>query len=164
MKDLQQTTSLKWFESEQELQEHDLELYVAAKNAANNAYAAYSGFHVGCALRLDDNSIFIGNNQENVAFPSGLCAERVALFAAKANHPDKSIKSIAIYAYSEHAEHAGVVSPCGGCRQVMIEYEQNNPHPIPVFMPGPNHTIYMVDSVAALLPFFFESKAVKKQS
>ena len=106
-----------------ELSKEDRRLRDAAITAAERAYAPYSQFKVGAALLLEDTSVIEGNNQENMAYPSGLCAERVALFTAAASSPEKPVKAMAITALKD-GKVQPTIAPCGGCRQVMIETEQ----------------------------------------
>lgn len=146
------------YENMDELPEADRNLMKEAEIAADAAYAPYSRFHVGAALMLDDGTIVRGNNQENAAYPSGLCAERVAVFAAGAHYPNIGIKAIAITAYSEHKDnHHQAVSPCGDCRQVMAEYEHRYGHSIRLIMEAENGKYLVSPSVRQLLPYMFNS-------
>ncbi|MDR3250327.1 MAG: cytidine deaminase [Tannerella sp.] len=131
----------------------DRRLRAAAIDAAGRAYAPYSRFSVGAAALLADDSIVTGNNQENMAYPSGLCAERVALFAAGATFPDIPVTAIAIVAMSGGEVHPHV-SPCGSCRQVMLETERRYGGAIRVLMCGRDETV-VVSSVSGLMPFAF---------
>ena len=106
-----------------ELSEQDKQLIKHTKEAVRNSYANYSHFHVGAALQLHDGRIVIGANQENAAFPSGLCAERAAIFAAQSQAPEQAIDAIAVAAHNEEAFLNDPISPCGACRQVMLEME-----------------------------------------
>ncbi|MBP5258080.1 MAG: cytidine deaminase [Prevotella sp.] len=137
-----------------ELSDSDRELIEAAKKATDNSYSPYSHFRVGAALRLSDGRIVIGANQENAAFPSGLCAERSAIFAAQSNWPEQSIESIAIAARNENGFVAVPVSPCGSCRQVMLEMEERYKHPIRVLLYG-TQGVHVINSVKDLLPLCF---------
>ncbi|MBX0333124.1 cytidine deaminase [Pontibacter sp. HSC-14F20] len=141
--------------SADELTQQEREAMSLAQQAANDAYAPYSNFLVGAALVLEDNSMFKGNNQENAAYPSGLCAERTALFALSANHPNKKIKLIAVTARRRSEQHFLPAMPCGACRQVMAEYEYKQGEPILVLLQGPEDKFYRLRSVADLLPFQF---------
>ncbi|MDR1883321.1 MAG: cytidine deaminase [Prevotella sp.] len=126
-----------------------------AKLAAKNAYAPYSGFRVGAAVLLCNGEIITGNNQENAAYPSGLCAERVALFAANAQRPDIAVEAIAIAGFHD-GEFTGLpCRPCGGCRQVMVETENRYDKPVKVIMYGKSK-IYEAGSAKDLLPLGFE--------
>ena len=131
-----------------------------AKSQANNAYAPYSGFQVGAAVLLANGEIFGGNNHENAAYPSGLCAERVAMFYANAQHPDVPVTTLAIAAYTGGAFLADPVTPCGSCRQVLIETESRYGKDITVLLYGTEHT-YMLGNVKQLLPLRFEKSSLK---
>ena len=145
-----------------ELGEPEQQLIDKAKSAYSNAYAPYSGFLVGAAVLLENNEIICGNNQENVAYPSGLCAERVALYYAGANYPNVKVKTIAISAKSKTYDITDVVSPCGACRQVMAEYQQNQHKNIRVLLHSPNNELLIANSVEDLLPFMFNSEQLRK--
>ncbi len=137
-----------------QLAEEDRELLHRAGEMVGKAYAPYSGFRVGAALRLEDGTIVTGSNQENAAYPSGLCAERVAVFAAAANYPDKAIESLAITADArQKVDHP--VAPCGACRQAILEYEHKFKHPVRLILRGATGKIVILDSVRSLLPFQF---------
>lgn len=138
----------------EELSDEDQELIRLAIEATNNAYAPYSKFGVGAALRLADGTTVIGANQENAAFPSGLCAERTAIFAAQAQHPDQPITTIAIAARNENGLLADPITPCGACRQVMTGIEDRYKQPLRVMLYGTNG-IYSVDSAVDLMPLSF---------
>lgn len=121
--------------------------------AARNAYAPYSKFQVGAAVWLENGMIITGNNQENVAYPSGLCAERVALFYAGAQYPDVAVCAIAISAQTE-GEQVELITPCGACRQVLLETETRHKHPMKVILCG-RAQICIAESAASLLPLSF---------
>jgi len=134
----------------------DRELLTCALQAAEGAYAPYSKFHVGAALRLVDGTVVSGSNQENAAYPSGLCAERTALFAASAQHPDRrDYEALAIVGVDAGGNRCEA-SPCGACRQVMSEYEQQQGHPMRVICYVGEGCIRVFRSVADLLPFTFQ--------
>ena len=137
-----------------ELSPQDQELVQAAIKATNNAYANYSRFYVGAALRLENGKIVIGANQENAAFPSGLCAERTAVFAAQANYPDSPIETMAIAGRNEKGVLPNPITPCGACRQVILEIEDRYKKPIKILLYG-TQKIYCVRSVKDLLPLSF---------
>ncbi|MFM6946845.1 MAG: cytidine deaminase [Flavobacteriales bacterium] len=141
--------------SEKELHAADQQLVSAAKTARSRAYAPYSGFQVGAALRLENGQIIEGNNQENIAYPSGLCAERVALFYAGASFPDLAIESICIVVQGDLIAAQNAVSPCGSCRQVMLESEARQASPIRVLLVQKNGQIFVLNSCKDLLPFGF---------
>lgn len=150
------------YENFDELPAADRHLMEAARAASLDAYAPYSHFHVGAAVLLENGTIIKGNNQENAAYPSGLCAERVALFAGGAQHPGVKIRAIAIAAYPEGRKISSVaISPCGDCRQVMAEYELRYNQKIRLIMEGGNNTFIVSDSVSQLLPFLFSAEALK---
>lgn len=121
--------------------------------AARGAYAPYSHFKVGAAIALNDGTMMIGSNQENIAYPSGLCAERVALFAASASYPDQSVEAIAIIAMRDGIVQS-FISPCGACRQVLLETEQRYGHSIRILLCGKDESI-LVASAKDLLPLSF---------
>ena len=127
-------------------------LCAEAIKAADTAYAPYSKFHVGAALRLEDGTIIYGSNQENAAFPSGLCAERTAMFAAHANHPGKEFKSIAVVALQGGVIEDEPATPCGSCRQVMAEFQ--GPGKMSILLIG-RSKIMRFSSVEGILPFIF---------
>ena len=125
-----------------------------AIDATNNSYARYSNFHVGAACLLENGNIVIGANQENAAFPSGLCAERTAIFAAQANHPDQPITTLAIAARHVNGLLKSPISPCGACRQVVLEIEDRYQRPVRILLYG-TEGIYVFESIKDLLPFSF---------
>ncbi|MBT0607487.1 cytidine deaminase [Aequorivita echinoideorum] len=149
---------LEVFENLSELPENIQKLMNRAQQARENAYAPYSHFRVGAALQLSSGTIVTGNNQENAAFPSGLCAERVAVFNAGANFPNESIAHLAITARSENKQTTEAIAPCGACRQVLSEYEQKQKSPISIFFMGETGSIIKVGSVQDLLPLGFSAK------
>lgn len=127
--------------------------------AMAGAHAPYSNFTVGSAVQMADQSIIIGNNQENAAYPSGLCAERVALFAAK-SQSKQPIECIAIVARNQKKEPADAFS-CGNCRQVMLEYAAQQEYPIKIIMGDASGEFVVLDDVRFLLPFSFDAKTLK---
>ena len=144
------------YASEQELSAEDLNLLQRARQAREGAYAPYSGFKVGAALLLESGEIVIGSNQENASYPSGLCAERVAIFQAGARFPGSPVRSIAITATGRVAQLTIPAAPCGNCRQSMLEYESRQGTPIRILMQGEAGQIYECPSVASLLPLGFD--------
>ena len=139
-----------------ELSEDESGLLEAARLAGEGAYAPYSGFQVGCAVLLENGEIIMGSNQENKAYPSGICAERTALFYAGASGKAEQIKKIAIRGRSESRLIDQPVTPCGACRQVMLEYEQLAKKNLVVLMQGESGPILRLEGVAeSLLPFGF---------
>jgi cytidine deaminase len=155
-------TILEVYSQPDELVDADRQLLQEAQQATNSAYAPYSHFCVGAALLLEDGSVIRGSNQENAAYPSGLCAERTAIFWAGANHPGKTIRSIAVTA--RHANQPGHflgASSCGACRQSMLEYENRQSQPIRLIMQGDNDQIWVSPSIANLLPLQFNAENLK---
>ena len=143
------------YQSINELDKADQELAKLAIDAMKNAYAPYSKFHVGAALRLENGEMILGNNQENIAYPSGLCAERVALFYSGANYPGIAIQTLCIVAKGDLISNNAILSPCGSCRQVMLESENRQKNPIKVILINQDGSLYVVDSVKFFLPFGF---------
>ncbi|WP_299759878.1 cytidine deaminase [uncultured Pontibacter sp.] len=142
----------------QELTAEERQAIQVAQEAANDAYAPYSNFLVGAALVLEDGTMFKGSNQENAAYPSGLCAERTALFALSAHHPKAKIKLLAVTARRRQEKDFLPAMPCGACRQVMAEYEYKQQKPIPVLLQALDGKFYRFKSVADLLPFQFNKE------
>lgn len=122
------------------------------------AYAPYSKFRVGAAILLDNGQIVLGSNQENAAYPSGLCAERVAIFQAGAIYPDAKIVKLAITAASDTNPTMSPIPPCGACRQSIAEYEFKQDIPIEIYFMGESGEVYKSDSIANLLPLSFDKK------
>ena len=137
-----------------ELQTDDRELVEKAIAATNNSYAPYSKFYVGAALRLANGDIVMGANQENAAYPSGLCAERTTLFAANAQYPDQPVVALAIAARKGNRYLARPVSPCGACRQVISGVEERFGTPIRILLYGTEGT-HVTEGIASLLPLRF---------
>ncbi|MFM7105213.1 MAG: cytidine deaminase [Flavobacteriales bacterium] len=138
------------------------QLVDAAKRAQAGAYAPYSQFTVGAAILLADNQIIAGSNQENAAYPSGLCAERVALFFAMSANPEATIAKVAVYAGNAKFPVQTPVSPCGACRQCLIEYELRQSTPIEIILAGDCNEIVVIPSAKYLLPLHFEESRLKK--
>jgi len=144
-----------------ELEEAERKLLEAATESCDKAYAPYSSFKVGAAVLLENGKIVYGNNQENAAYPSGLCAERVAMFSASAQYPGIPIIAIAITAKSGVFHVNFPVSPCGACRQVMAEYENHGNKPIKVILKGESGKIIIVKNISTLLPLAFNASHLK---
>ena len=140
-----------------ELTETDRNLLNEARRITSMAYAPYSGFHVGAAVSLGNGKIITGNNQENSAYPSGLCAERVALFYANANYPESEIRAIAVSAAKNGILVNETVKPCGSCRQALAEAEVRYNHPIRIILDGKD-SIMILQGVESLLPLSFSKK------
>ena len=143
-----------------ELSEEDRELVEAAKEATRGSYAPYSKFNVGAAVRLQNGIIVVGANQENAAFPSGLCAERTALFAAGAQYPDQPVTSLAIAARKGKRFLSQPVSPCGACRQVISGVEERFGIPIRILLYGTDG-ILVSEGISPLLPLRFAEEDLK---
>lgn len=138
-----------------ELSTEDRQLVEQAIGATRRSYAPYSHFHVGAAVRLENGEIVIGCNQENAAYPSGLCAERTALFAAGAQYPDVPVKVLAVAARGTDGEMTEEpTGPCGSCRQVIIESETRAKHPIRILLYG-RRCVYIIDGIRQLMPLTF---------
>ena len=159
MKDIIITTQINVFEKIQELPADIQNLMNKAIEVRKKAYAPYSKFKVGAAILLDNGEIVIGSNQENAAYPSGLCAERVAIFHAGAVYPEATILKIAITAASDINKTITPIPPCGSCRQSMAEYEIRQNSPIEIYFMGETGAIHKSASLKNLLPFMFD-KAV----
>jgi cytidine deaminase len=142
--------------SEEGLPAEDRQLLATARQALEGAYAPYSHFKVGAALQLNSGETVIGSNQENASYPSGLCAERVAVFQAGARFPGIPIRAIAIVARSADGRLQIPAAPCGNCRQAILEYETRQDHPIRLLLQAGEGVIYECPSMAALLPLGFD--------
>ncbi len=157
MKNLNIQSNFEEYKGIEELSEGDQELFRSAVEARDRAYAPYSKFSVGAALRLENGTIVTGNNQENAAYPSGMCAERVAVWSALSQFPGLKIKTLFITARSENKEVNRPVSPCGSCRQTLAEYEIRQEQPMEIFFTGETGIILKASSVRDLLPFMFDN-------
>jgi cytidine deaminase len=158
MKDIIITTQFSVFDSIQELPIDIQNLMEQAVAVRKNAYAPYSKFRVGTALLLDNGKIVLGSNQENAAYPSGLCAERVAVFQSGAIYPEAKILKMAISAASDTSTTAAPIPPCGSCRQSIAEYEIKQETPIEIYFMGEIGAIYKSASLKNLLPLLFDKK------
>lgn len=147
--------------STEELSTSQKQLLDEAHKVCEDAYAPYSQFKVGASLMLENKKVVSGSNQENVAYPSGLCAERVAIFNAGANYPNKKIERIAIVSHADFKLDKAVM-PCGACRQALIEYEQRQGSPIEILLQGNRENTFISKSVANLLPYAFQCDELKK--
>ncbi|MBT3208602.1 MAG: cytidine deaminase [Bacteroidetes bacterium] len=157
MKKVEIICSVLEFHSIKELDLKDKLLVGKAKNAIKSAYSPYSKFQVGAAVLLKNGEIITGSNQENAAYPSGLCAERVALFYANSKFPEVPVSAIAICNFSAFKEIEKPISPCGACRQVLLETEIRFQNPIKVILVGQNK-IQVINEVKQLLPLSFDSE------
>ncbi|MDI1256532.1 MAG: cytidine deaminase [Flavobacterium sp.] len=156
MKEINIITRFDVFEALSELPTDIQFLMEEAVAIRKNAYAPYSQFRVGVALLLDNGKIVLGSNQENAAYPSGLCAERVAVFHAGAVYPEVKILKMAITAASDNNTTSAPIPPCGACRQSIAEYEFKQDTPIEIYFMGEIGAIYKSDSLKNLLPFMFD--------
>jgi cytidine deaminase len=156
MKDIIISSRFSVFETVLELPKDVQNLMAQAIEVRKNAYAPYSNFKVGAALLLDNGKIVLGSNQENAAYPSGLCAERVAIFQAGAIYPNAKILKMAITAASDANQTTAPIPPCGSCRQSIAEYEIKQESPIEIYFMGEIGAIYKSDSLKNLLPFMFD--------
>jgi cytidine deaminase len=145
-----------------ELGPEEKQLVELSREMTAKAYAPYSEFFVGAAVLLENGEIIKGSNQENGAYPSGLCAERVAVFAASAMFPGMPMKMIAVSAKSPRLSMDAPVSPCGACRQVMLEYETLQERPIKLLLSKENGKILVIEKVEDLLPLSFSGNRLKK--
>ena len=143
------------------LKNRDRDLIIKAVESLKSAYAPYSGFLVGCSLYLENGEIISANNQENVAYPSGLCAERVGIFYAGSKFPNVKINTIAISAISRKFQIEDFVSPCGACRQSIAEYEVKQEEGIRILLHQPDDSVLIFNSISDLLPLMFTSKDLK---
>lgn len=156
MKKIQIEIPLIEYENVNELELIDYNLLQKAAEIRNNAYAPYSNFKVGVALLLENNQIIVGTNQENAAYPSGLCAERVAIFQAGTLYPESRIVKMAIVAGSTTSKTQTPIPPCGACRQSIFEYEFKQETPIELFFMGETGKVLKSNSIKNLLPLSFD--------
>jgi cytidine deaminase len=148
------------YESIKGLNSELLELVLQADNNLNNAYAPYSNFKVSAVCKLENGESIIGTNQENAAYPSGICAERVAVFAAKSKYPNQKIKKIVI---TTEKSNELPFTPCGACRQVISEYELQQKSAIQIVLKSGNSKIWVFNSISDLLPFSFNGGTLLKK-
>lgn len=156
MKEVKIETSVTVFEDINELPDYAKSLMHEAIEARKKSYSPYSKFAVGAALLLDNGEVITGSNQENAAYPSGLCAERTAIFYAGAKYPNMVVKSLAISAASSNEITSQAIAPCGSCRQSIAEYEDKQGQPIEIFFMGETGEVIKSKSLANLLPLVFK--------
>jgi cytidine deaminase len=156
MKEIQLETKLSVFESFEELSQSEQDYMFQAIEIRKKAYAPYSKFQVGAAIVLDNGMVLQGSNQENAAYPSGLCAERVVIFYAGANYPNNKIVKLFISATPSDRDSTNPIPPCGSCRQAIAEYEIKQDLPIEIYFMGAKGEVYKSDSLKNLLPFMFD--------
>ena len=160
MKQLDIHTTIKIY-SPDELSAEEQQLVEAAKKATTRSYAPYSHFHVGAAALLANGEIISGTNQENAAYPSGICAERTTLFYANSQHPQQAVKALAIEARTSEGHWTETpISPCGACRQVMTETENRYEKPMKVLLCSAQE-VFVIESAKDLLPVSFGSEDLK---
>ncbi|TDD95503.1 cytidine deaminase [Flavobacterium cellulosilyticum] len=160
MKKIVITTQFSTYDATDELPTDIQNLMAQAVEVRKKAYAPYSNFRVGSALLLENGKIILGSNQENAAYPSGLCAERVAIFQASTLYPDSKILKMTISAASDTNTTVAPVPPCGSCRQSIAEYEIKQGTPIEIYFMGEKGSIYKSDSLKNLLPFMFDNSVL----
>lgn len=156
MKEVKIETTFKVYEDLNELPDDIQQLMQSAINARENAYAPYSKFKVGAAILLDNNEVVVGSNQENASYPSGLCAERTAIYYAGAKYPIAKILKMAITASSQNQVTDSPIPPCGACRQSISEYEIKQDQPIEIYFMGATGKVVKSNSLANLLPLGFD--------
>lgn len=143
--------------SYEEFSTEDKKVVDAARAATANSYAVYSKFNVGAAVCLEGGIIVTGSNQENAAYPSGICAERTTLFWANSQYPDKPVLTLAIAAHTEKGELPVPIPPCGACRQVILETEKRYGNTIKIILFGTKESYVIEDGIKALMPLSFDS-------
>lgn len=162
MEIINQPVSYTLYSSDGELEKSDALLLQEAKSAVKTSYAPYSRYHVGAAVRLANGMVFRGSNQENISFPVGLCAERVALFFAMASAKESPVVAVAITARADDFPVTEPVTPCGMCRQALLEYEMKFNRPVRLIMSGESGSVVVVEGVHQLLPLAFVEKGLIK--
>jgi len=160
MKEIKIEATLYVFDNVNELPNEALSLMQKAIEARGKAYAPYSKFYVGAALLLDNGQVITGNNQENASYPSGLCAERTAIYYAGSQFPDSKIVRMAISAGSKRNQTTKPIPPCGACRQAIAEYEIKQESPIEIYFMGETGAVAKSNSLANLLPLVFDKSVL----
>jgi cytidine deaminase len=161
MSEIRRESVLKRYTDINELNETDRLLLAEAKKAVETSYAPYSNFHVGCALQLNNGVVVKGSNQENIAYPSGLCAERVAIFSAGANYPNEAVKTMAITVKADKFKVTEPIMSCGACLQSMSEYEMRFMQPMRIILQGETGDIYIAEGLKNFMPFMFWTDDLK---
>lgn len=151
------TTSFESIQSYNDLDDTEKKLFDTAQKFRDIAYAPYSNFTVGCAILLENGEIISGSNQENAAYPSGLCAERTTIFWVGANFPDVKIKKLFVIGAPREALSSVPIPPCGACRQSILEYEAKQVDPIEIYFASIGGAIYKTKSIRDLVPFSFDA-------
>ena len=160
MKELKIESKFTVYDSLDDTSQEVQELMRKAINVRNNAYAPYSKFNVGAALLLENGEVFTGSNQENASYPSGLCAERTAIYYAGAQYPNVRMLEMAISATSKNTPTTKPIPPCGACRQAISEYEVKQDKPIVIYFMGESGKVIKSDSLANLLPLVFDKSVL----
>ena len=160
MKEVKIESTIYVYDSLQELQPEIQMLMGKAAEAREKAYAPYSNFQVGTALFLDNNEIITGSNQENASYPSGLCAERTAIYYANSQYPNAKILRMAITAGSKNNKTTSPIPPCGACRQAIAEYEVKQDKPIEIYFMGEVGKVAKSNSLSNLLPLIFDKSVL----
>jgi cytidine deaminase len=160
MKEVKIDTTLQVYDSISNLPEDLQQLMNSAIDARNNAYSPYSKFDVGAAVLLDNGKVISGSNQENASYPSGLCAERTAIYYAGATYPKAKMLKMALTASSQNQQTLKPIPPCGACRQAIAEYEIKQDNPIEIYFMGVKGKVVKSKSLANLLPLVFESSVL----
>jgi len=155
MKKIELKTSYELYRDKSELLAEDLDLINRAFEETKKSYAPYSKFNVGCVLLLENGKIVTGSNQENAAYPSGMCAERVAIWKASSEYPAVAVLKLAIAVHSKNNVVDEPIGPCGGCRQTLSEYEVNQKKPIELLFTGEKGPVIKTKSLLDLLPLSF---------
>ena len=149
------------YDNSESLDAESKSIFEKARDVSQKAYAPYSRFKVGAAVLLENGEIVLGSNQENAAYPNGICAERVAIFAAATQYPNNKIEKIAVAAYNERKERFVGGAPCGSCRQAILEYEVRQKSPIQVIITTEGEKIIVFNKVEDLLPIAFSKKELE---
>ena len=158
MKNEQYSFSFEVYDSIDDLTENDAWLLNEAREVTQHAYAPYSHFQVGAIARLHNGEIVAGSNQENASYPVGLCAERVLLASAASLFPKVPIDTLAISYHNENGDSSHPISPCGMCRQSLLEYESRVKHPIRIILGGLSGKVYIIEKAGQLLPLSFTAE------
>ena len=161
MHEEQYSFEFKVYSTIDELNNEDALLLKKARETTHNAYAPYSHFSVGAVARLKSGVFIHGTNQENASFPAGICAERVLLSSASSQYPNETIEAVAISYYNKNGVSDRPVSPCGICRQTLLEYEERQEQPIRLILGGMEGEVYVIPTVTLLMPLSFGGKNLK---
>lgn len=163
MEEIKKESVVLKYSSFEELPDADKALLLQARESVKTSYAPYSKFHVGCALRLNNGKVIQGSNQENIAYPSGLCAERVAIFSAGANYPDQPVQAMAITVKADDYVVDEPIMSCGACLQSMSEFEIKFKQPMRIILQGETGDIYVAEGLRTFMPFMFWVDELKRK-